>query len=265
MINVVRIPITDRNIQCMLYVPSRREPTLFVPTTLATRLLKSFTPQVALMRLINETWEHSDHYPDTLAIRIDPNPHSSDPQYQLKLHALSDVDKLVVCLKTSSDYGSIKKELIALYDGDHKVLADYMRRLNVPYTLTPIEVVHPADEHLIPITHTKSELEDRLKVTKRKLHTSLVNNLNSSDIEPNTEYDLDEHSDMVLKIAGIPMRVTLSGELAISDDTCAVVINTSHQEVTRVHLGPTLLKEYLDHMTALAQLASYNERVRCNL
>lgn len=265
MINVVRIPITERNIQCMLYIPSRREPTLFVPTTLATRLLKSFTPQAALMRLINETWEHSDHYPDTLAMQIDPVPHSGDPQYQLKLHALSDVDKLVVCLKISCDYGSITKELVALYDGDHAVLANYMHRLNVPYTITPIEVVHPDQEHLIPNAYTKSELEDTLKVTKRKLHTSLVNNLNSSDLTSNLSYDLDEEYNILLIEGADKNTITVISETWISNNNLALRLMTSHRQVERVQMGPTLLKEYLDYMTALTKLASYNERVRCNL
>lgn len=265
MINIVRIPLNDSNIQRMLYIPSTWEPPLFVTPTLATRVMKSYSLQRGLMRLIDETWAHSDHYPNTLAITVDAEPHTKESTYQLKLHGLSKTDKLIVCLCISYDNNCIKKELLALYDGDHDVLAKYMKRLNVTYTTHPIEVIHPEDEHLIPFTHTKSELEDRLKVTKRKLHTSLINDLNSSNIERGIEYDLDENMDIILKVSGNSFNIALSGELAISDDTCAVVLNTFYQEVTRVHLGPTLLKEYLDYMTALIMLASYNERVRCNL
>lgn len=265
MINVVRIPITDRNIRCMLYIPSTWEPTLFVTPTLVTRVLKELTLQRGLMRLVSETWARSEHYPDTLAIKIDTDMISDGCDYQLKLHALGVTDKLIVCLKTTHCDGCITKEFVALYDGDHDVLAKYMKRLNVSYTTHPIEVIHPEHEHLIPITHSKSELEDLLTVAKRKLNTSLVNDLNSSDIEPNTAYDLDDASDIILKVCGVPIAIHVLGELAVSDDTCAVILSAVHREVARVHLGPTLLKEYRDYMTALTALASYNERVRCNL
>lgn len=264
MIKIIRIPLTDRNIQSMLYLPGGVTTPNLISTNMVSRELDVSPLQRGLMNIVSEKWRECHHYPISQGISLEPLSNEED-HYQLKLHAISDTDQLLVCLHTFYDGKVIDREMLSVYDGSNKVLEDYMHKLQVKYISEPIEVVRSGQEHLIPFTHGLTDLEDRLKVAKRKLHTSLINDLNSSNIERGTEYDLDENMDIVLKVSGDSFNIALSGELAISDNTCAVVLNTTYQEVTRVHLGPTLLKEYLDYVTALTTLASYHQRVRCNL